>query len=115
MEQARDVLLVGGGMLDAGPLERVSPFPEADVLRAQYPSRWLPGCHAEALLLTLRPDLGATTGPVDLRRALQILAAVDEMGWRAAPLHLGVREIPDAWTADLPYNGTSTAVLEGSS
>jgi hypothetical protein len=49
------------------------------------------------LLLTLRPDLGPTTGPVDLRRALQVLAAVDAQGWRAAPLHLGVREIPEAW------------------
>ncbi|MDO8834764.1 MAG: hypothetical protein Q7V01_04175, partial [Vicinamibacterales bacterium] len=102
MERARDVLLVGGGMLDAGPLERVSPFPQAETLRAQFPSRWLPGCHAEALLLTLRPDLGPTTGAVDLRRALQILAAVDALGWHPAPLHLGVREVPNAWMPTLP-------------
>ncbi len=101
MEQSRDVLLVGGGMLDVGALERSSPFPQAQALRALFPTRWLPGCHAEALLLSLRPELGATVGQVELRRARQILAAVDALGWQAAPLHLGVREIPEDWTASL--------------
>ena len=101
MEQWHDVLLVGGGMLDVGVLERSSPFPQAETVRALFPSRWLPGCHAEALLLSLRPELGATVGQVELRRARQILAAVDALGWQAAPLHLGVREIPEDWTASL--------------
>jgi non-ribosomal peptide synthetase component F len=102
MEDARDVLLVGGGMLDVGPLERHSPFPSAEEIRARFPTRWLPGCHAEALLLILRPELGPTIGQVELRRATQVLAAVDALSWRAAPLHLGPREIPSDWVAALP-------------
>jgi hypothetical protein len=96
MEGARDVLLVGGGMLDAGPLDRRSPFPGADALRARFGARWLPGCHAEALLVAADPALGPTVGPVDLPRAHAMLAAVRRAGLRAAPLHLGSWEIPAA-------------------
>jgi amino acid adenylation domain-containing protein len=93
MEERGDVLLTGGGMLDVGPLERRSPFAQAEAVRAGLPVRWLPGCHAEAVLVSARPALGPTVGEVDLPRALQVLAAVDELGWRAAPLHLGPREL----------------------
>lgn len=96
MRDRRDVLLVGGGMLDAGTLVRRSPFPQAAALRAQYPSKWLPGCHAEAVLVAWEPALGATTGPVSLARALAIDAAIDRAGWRAAPLHLGPWLVPEA-------------------
>ncbi len=94
MSDAGDVLLVGGGSLDVGPLERRSPFPQAEAVRAGLPTRWLPGCHAEALLVAARPELGPTVGPVDLPRALAVLEAVDAMGWRAPPLHLGAHEVP---------------------
>ena len=94
METVGDVLLVGGGLLDVGHLERSSPFPQAAALRARFGARWLPGCHAEALLLAARPELGPTVGPVDLERALQVLAAVQALGWRAAPLHLGAWVVP---------------------
>ncbi len=96
MENAADVLLVGGGMLDAGPLLRNSPFPRAPALRARYGARWLPGCHAEAVLLAARPQLGPTCGPVSVERAMKIHRAVLDLGWRAAPLHLGARKIPDS-------------------
>jgi amino acid adenylation domain-containing protein len=94
MEQRGDVLLLGGGMIDAGPLQRWSPFPQAEALRAQYGARWLPGCHAEAVLLAARPDLGPTRGVVSVARALEVLEAVVDLGWDAAPLHLGSWEVP---------------------
>jgi predicted amino acid dehydrogenase len=96
MRQRRDVLLAGGGMLDAGPLARSSPFPEADAVRRRFPVRWLPGCHAEALIIARRPELGPTRGPVDTARALAMLAAIEELGLTAAPLHLGPDELPPA-------------------
>jgi predicted amino acid dehydrogenase len=65
MAQRRDVLLVGGGMFDAGPLVRSSPFAQAEAVRRRLPVRWLPGCHAEALVLARKPELGPTRGPVD--------------------------------------------------
>lgn len=89
MEARGDVLLLGGGMIDAGPLERRSPWPEAAALRARYGARWLPGCHAEALLVAADLELGPTVGPVDLGRALRMWAAVEQAGWEAAPPHLG--------------------------
>lgn len=94
MEQRGDVMLAGGGMLDVGPLERSSPFAEAEAIRASLPTRWLPGCHAEALLVAACPELGPTVGELTLRRTLAVLAAVEQLGWRAAPLHLGPRELP---------------------
>jgi hypothetical protein len=96
MEQHRDVLLLGGGMIDAGPLQRWSPFPQAESLRAQYGARWLPGCHAEAVLLAAIPQLGPTRGVVDVPRALAVLEAVESLGWDAAPLHLGAWVVPEA-------------------
>ncbi len=96
MEQHRDVLLLGGGMIDAGPLQRWSPFPQAESLRAQYGARWLPGCHAEAVLLAAIPQLGPTRGVVDVPRALAVLEAVESLGWDAAPLHLGAWVAPEA-------------------
>ncbi len=93
MDAAGDVTLVGGGMWDVGPLVRESPFPQAEDVRRGLPVAWLPGCHAEALLLAHRPELGPTVGEVDVRRALQVARAIDALGWRVAPLHLGPRVI----------------------
>lgn len=89
-----DVLIAGGGMLDAGPLRRSSPYAEAAALREQHGGRWLPGCHAEAILVAADPTLGPTIGPVTLERALRMWAAVEAAGWRAAPLHLGGWVVP---------------------
>ncbi len=95
MREQRDVLLVGGGMLDAGLLRRSSPFPQAGALRERYGAAWLPGCHAEALLVAHDRRLGPTVGPVDVERALEVWDAAARAGLRAAPLHLGAWEIPD--------------------
>lgn len=95
MERQQDVLLLGGGMIDAGPLQRHSPFAQAASLRERYGAHWLPGCHAEAVLLAARPELGATRGPVEVARALAVLEAVEDLGWGAAPLHLGAWVVPE--------------------
>jgi predicted amino acid dehydrogenase len=94
MERQADVMLMGGGMLDAGPLLRSSPFPGADALRQRFGARWLPGCHAEVLLLAAHPDLGPTVGAVTPERAQVIWDAVEALGWDAPPLHLGAWELP---------------------
>jgi predicted amino acid dehydrogenase len=105
MERRRDVLLLGGGMIDAGELQRHSPFPQAAALRELYGARWLPGCHAEAVLLAARPELGATRGVVSVPRALAMLEAVEALGWDAAPLHLGAWEVPAEVVAGVPTPG----------
>ncbi|MFH1463626.1 MAG: hypothetical protein ABIO70_04495 [Pseudomonadota bacterium] len=68
----------------------------AEALRAQYGSRWLPGFHAEAVLLAARPGLGPTRGVVEVTRALAVLDAVEDLGWHAPPPHPGAREVPEA-------------------
>jgi predicted amino acid dehydrogenase len=93
MRTRKDVLLVGGGMLDVGALVRRSPFAEADSVRRGLPVRWLPGCHAEAFVLALRPELGPTRGLVDVTRARAMLDALQSLGVREAPLHLGPDEV----------------------
>jgi hypothetical protein len=95
MTSTSDVLLMGGGLLDVGPLERTSPFPEADAIRTRYGASWLPGCHAEAVLLAAYPELGATVGVVDRDRALALWQAVERAGWTAPPLHLGAWVLPE--------------------
>ncbi|MCB9797960.1 MAG: amino acid adenylation domain-containing protein, partial [Alphaproteobacteria bacterium] len=98
MRTRGDVLLLGGGTLDVGPLSRGSPFPQAEAARAGRITEWLPGCQAEALLLARRPELGPTVGPVGLERARAVLAAVEALGWTAPPLHLGPWRAPvEGW------------------
>ncbi|MCB9765398.1 MAG: SDR family NAD(P)-dependent oxidoreductase [Alphaproteobacteria bacterium] len=99
MLRQRDVLLLGAGTLDAGPLARTSPFPQAEAVRARFPAQLMPGCHAEAMLLAFDPALGPTVGPVTLARARAVMAAVEAAGWRAAPLHLGAWAVPEAVVA----------------
>lgn len=95
MTRDRDVLLVHGGAVDAGPLTRTSPFPQAAALRAQLGADWLPGCHAELTLLAARPDLGPTVGIVTAERAERLEEAARTLGWSAAALHLGPWRVPE--------------------
>ncbi len=88
MQRDGDVLLAGGGAIDAGPLSRTSPYAEAESVRARFGARWLPGCHAEAILVAADPALGPTVGPVTPERARRVMDAVRAAGWQAAPLHL---------------------------
>ncbi|MBM4364649.1 MAG: AMP-binding protein [Deltaproteobacteria bacterium] len=94
MQRDGDVLLVGGGTLDAGPLARRSPYAEAESVRARFGARWLPGCHAEAILVAADPGLGPTIGPVTPDRSGRVHDAVRAAGWKAPPLHLGAWTLP---------------------
>jgi len=95
MTGAADVLLTHGGAVDAGPLTRTSPFPQAAALRAEYGAAYLPGCHAELLLWCADPALGPTRGVVTAARARRVETAALAQGWTAAPLHLGPWRVPD--------------------
>jgi predicted amino acid dehydrogenase len=95
MNEHEDVLLLGGGAFDLGSLERWSPFAQASNLRKLYGESWVPGCQAEAILLSVFPELGPTQGPVTLERALVILEAIETLGWCAPPPHLGPWVVPE--------------------
>jgi amino acid adenylation domain-containing protein len=98
MESSRDVILVHGGAVDAGRLNRTSPFPQASAIRAQFGAHWLPGCLAELLLWSSYPELGPTRGAVTSTRAEQVAQFAKKAGWRAAPFHLGPFVVPeDLW------------------
>ena len=94
MTDSADVLLIGGGLVDVGPLTRTSPFPQAEALRARYGDKWLAGCQAEAVLLAACPELGPTVGVVDVERARAVLQAFDRLGWEVPALHLGAWVVP---------------------
>ena len=89
MKSDCDVLILGGGTLDIGTLQRHSPFPQAQELRKILGSLYLPGCQAEAILLALQPHLDVTRGVVTYDRAKEILDEVQQLGWLAPPPHLG--------------------------
>jgi hypothetical protein len=97
MRNERDILCVGGGMIAVGELQRHSPFPGAlaDAARASFPTRWLPGCHAEALLLSIDRTLTPTEGMVQTAQCLRMLREMRRLGWSAAPLHLGTEEVDE--------------------
>jgi amino acid adenylation domain-containing protein len=94
MERDRDVLLVHGGAVDAGLLVRDSPFPQAGALRQRYGADWLPGCHAEAILVATT-ELGPTVGLVTVTRALEVAAVAESVGWRSPEPHLGPWRAPE--------------------
>ncbi|GAA2899969.1 hypothetical protein GCM10010517_65550 [Streptosporangium fragile] len=93
MRRTRDVLIVGGGLLECGDAERhvADGLPPAAV--AGYAARsWIPrtiaSCRLESLLHAAVPGLPPVHGLVDARLALTYWNAVEKTGVRAAPLHL---------------------------
>jgi len=91
----KDVVLCGGGLIDAGPLVRRSPFPGAEAYRTRYAAHWLPGCHVEAMLIARDRSLGPSVGVVDGDRAHRVWDAAIKAGLKAPPLHLGSWEVPE--------------------
>ncbi len=88
MREHDDVLIVGGGLLDCGPVERSV----ADGLPiSAHPGR-LPGaiasCQLESLLHAADPALPLVSGPVGVGEVTAYGNALDLAGVRAAPLHL---------------------------
>ncbi|MDQ4076671.1 MAG: condensation domain-containing protein, partial [Chloroflexota bacterium] len=94
MEREADVLLVGAGLLDCGPVERTLHLPpgippEAYRVLNYFPSVGSPGCLVESLLQVRNPGLPPTHGLVTLDSARQYWQAAEALKLRAAPLHLG--------------------------
>jgi predicted amino acid dehydrogenase len=94
METQKDVLLVGAGLLDCGPVQtelHLPPLapPSARRILDYLPSVGSPGCQMEALLKVLQPDLPLTHGLVTLETARAYWQAAEALDLRAPKLHLG--------------------------
>ncbi|MFI7236806.1 amino acid adenylation domain-containing protein [Streptomyces cyaneofuscatus] len=98
MDRARDVLVVGGGLLSIGTVERRA----ADGLPAAAVAGYLaqpsiPGtiasCRLESLLHASGADVPLVRGPVGAATGLAYWAAAEARGTDAAPLHLLTRTI----------------------
>lgn len=103
MRREKDVLLVGGGLLDCGPVERQLHLPPgapagAERVIGYWPAAGSPGCQLESLLRAYRPDLPLTYGLVTVENARAYWQAVEAVGWRPARLHLG-----NFLPGDLPF------------
>jgi amino acid adenylation domain-containing protein len=98
MERAKDVLVVGGGLLSAGPAERqvAEGLPAAAVagyLAQPMVPDTIASCRLESLLHASGADVPLVHGPVDAATGLAYWEAAEATGIRAAPLHLLTRTI----------------------
>ncbi|MFJ5049653.1 amino acid adenylation domain-containing protein [Streptomyces sp. NPDC088719] len=104
MERAKDVLVVGGGLLSAGPAERrvAEGLPAAAVagyLAQPMVADTIASCRLESLLQAAGADVPLVHGTVDAATGLAYWEAAEATGVRAAPLHLLTRTIdPDMFT-----------------
>ncbi|MEU5328836.1 non-ribosomal peptide synthetase/type I polyketide synthase [Streptomyces parvus] len=98
MERAKDVLVVGGGLLSAGPAERevAEGLPAAAVagyLAQPMVRDTVASCRLESLLHSSGAAVPLVHGPVDAATGLAYWEAAEAAGIRAAPLHLLARTI----------------------
>lgn len=99
MAKSADVLVVGGGLLDCGPVQQraaigLDGLGDLDrVLGLRLP-RAIASCQLESLLRSAHPDLPAVRGLVDLPLALAYHEALRAEAVEAAALHLGTRAVP---------------------
>ncbi|WP_405196142.1 amino acid adenylation domain-containing protein [Streptomyces anulatus] len=104
MERAKDVLVVGGGLLSAGPAERrvaegLPAAATAGYLAQPMVPDTIASCRLESLLHASGADVPLVHGPVDAATGLAYWEAAEATGIRAAPLHLLTRTIdPDMFT-----------------
>ncbi|MFJ6808980.1 amino acid adenylation domain-containing protein [Streptomyces anulatus] len=104
MERAKDVLVVGGGLLSAGPAERrvaegLPAAAAAGYLAQPMVPDTIASCRLESLLHASGADVPLVHGPVDAATGLAYWEAAEATGIRAAPLHLLARTIdPDMFT-----------------
>ncbi len=108
MDRARDVLVVGGGLLSAGPVERqvAEGLPAAAVAgylaQPSIPDT-IASCRLESLLhASGTTDLPLVRGPVGTATGLAYWAAAEATGTRAAPLHLLTRTIDGDMARQVP-------------
>ncbi|OKJ62595.1 hybrid non-ribosomal peptide synthetase/type I polyketide synthase [Streptomyces sp. CB02261] len=93
MREWRDVLIVGGGLLSVGTVERRTAPGLPPAVAAGYAARsWLPGtiasCRLESLLRAARPELPLVHGLVDGGMAAAHWRVMEAAGVEAGPLHL---------------------------
>ncbi|MEU9297414.1 amino acid adenylation domain-containing protein [Streptomyces sp. NPDC048266] len=93
MRERRDVLIVGGGLLSVGTVERrTAPGLPPAVAAGYAATSWLPGtiasCRLESLLRAARPELPLVHGLVDGRMAAAYWRVMEAAGVEAGPLHL---------------------------
>ncbi|CAM5714771.1 hypothetical protein SBADM41S_06945 [Streptomyces badius] len=98
MERAKDVLVVGGGLLSAGPAERqvaegLPAAAEAGYLAQPMVADTVASCRLESLLHASGAAVPLVHGPVDAATGLAYWEAAETAGIRAAPLHLLTRAI----------------------
>ncbi|WP_237302782.1 non-ribosomal peptide synthetase [Streptomyces sp. S063] len=98
MERAKDVLVVGGGLLSAGPAERqvaegLPAAAEAGYLAQPMVADTVASCRLESLLHASGAAVPLVHGPVDAATGLAYWEAAETAGIRAAPLHLLTRTI----------------------
>ncbi|NEB87115.1 hypothetical protein G3I43_23490, partial [Streptomyces anulatus] len=104
MERAKDVLVVGGGLLSAGPADRrvaegLPAAAAAGYLAQPLVPDTIASCRLESLLHASGAAVPLVHGPVDAATALAYWEAAEATGIRAAPLHLLTRTIdPDMLT-----------------
>ncbi|UZI26762.1 non-ribosomal peptide synthetase/type I polyketide synthase [Streptomyces sp. VB1] len=104
MEREKDVLVVGGGLLSAGPAERrvAEGIPAAAVagyLAQPMVPDTIASCRLESLLHASGAGVPLVHGPVDAATALAYWEAAEATGIHAAPLHLLTRTVdPDMFT-----------------
>ncbi|MFJ7327827.1 amino acid adenylation domain-containing protein [Streptomyces cyaneofuscatus] len=98
MDRARDVLVVGGGLLSIGTVERqVDEGLPAAAVAGYLAQPSVPGtiasCRLESLLHASGADVPLVRGPVGAATGLAYWAAAEAGGTEAAPLHLLTRTI----------------------
>jgi len=108
MRTNRDVLVVGGGLLDCGPLEREVFLPAEGALIKDQLVRHLSiggvaGCQLEPLMCLVDASLPSRKGLVEVSTAALFMDAADRLGITAAPLHLG-EHLVDLSTLDLRHH-----------
>ena len=99
MAESADVLVVGGGLLDCGPVQQraaidLDGLGDLDRALGLRLPRAIASCQLESLLRAAHPDLPAVRGLVDLPLALAYHEALEAEGVEAAALHLGTRAVP---------------------
>lgn len=108
MEREKDVLVVGGGLLSAGPTERLvaEGLPAAAVagyLAQPMVPDSIASCRLESLLQASGVAVPLVHGPVDAATGLAYWEAAEAAGIRAAPLHLLTRTVDPDLLARLPW------------
>ncbi|MFJ7062442.1 amino acid adenylation domain-containing protein [Streptomyces microflavus] len=108
MRRAKDVLVVGGGLLSIGTVERqVADGLPAAAVAGYLAQPSLPdtiaSCRLESLLHAAGTDVPLVRGPVGANTGLAYWAAAEATGTRAAPLHLLTHAIDMDTARQIPH------------